>query len=88
MVQAREFGHEVTVLLRSTGNPTIQHRNLRVLEGNVLVHEGVAAAVEGQDAVVRHQCGTNRWIAVHRIPFGSPRTYSAYSVTAEGLCRS
>ena len=41
------------MLLRSTGNPTIQHRNLRVLEGNVPVPEAVAVAVAGQDAVVQ-----------------------------------
>ncbi len=52
MVQARELGHEFTVLLRSTGNPTIQHRNLGVLEGNVPVPEAVAVAIVGQDAVV------------------------------------
>ena len=57
--QALELGHEVTVLLRSTGNLTIQHMRLRVLEGNVLVPETVAAAVEGQDAVV-YSIGSDR----------------------------
>ena len=57
--QALELGHEVSVLLRSTGNLTIQHMRLRVLEGNVLVPETVAAAVEGQDAVV-YSIGSDR----------------------------
>ncbi len=50
--QALELGHEVTVLIRSPGKLNIQHKNLRVLAGNALEADAVAAAVAGQEAVV------------------------------------
>lgn len=50
--QALELGHEVTVLVRSPGKLNIQHKNLRVLAGNALEPDAVAAAVAGQEAVV------------------------------------
>ncbi len=50
--QALELGHEVVVLVRSPGKLNIQHKNLRVLAGNALDPDAVAAALAGQEAVV------------------------------------
>jgi putative NADH-flavin reductase len=50
--QALELGHEVTLLVRNSENVKIQDLRLRVIAGNALEPEAVAAAVAGQEAVV------------------------------------
>ena len=50
--QALNQGHEVTAFARQPTKVTIQHKNLRVIQGDVLDPEKVRLAVEGQDAVL------------------------------------
>jgi len=50
--QALAAGHHVTAFVRSPSNFTLQHPNLRVLEGNALDGLAVEKAIEGQDAVI------------------------------------
>ncbi len=50
--QALNLGHSVTAFARQSSKVTIQHKNLRVIEGDVLDFENVKTAVEGQDAVL------------------------------------
>ena len=50
--QALNQGHEVTAFARQPTKVTIQHKNLRVILGDVLDPEKVRLAVEGQDAVL------------------------------------
>jgi len=50
--QALNQGHEVTAFARQPTKVTIQHKNLRVIQGDVMDIEMVRLAVEGQDAVL------------------------------------
>ncbi len=50
--QALDKGHIVTAFSRSQKKVTIQHKNIRFIEGDVLDYEKVKQAVEGQDAVI------------------------------------
>lgn len=50
--QALEDGHEVTALARRPEALKIRHANLKVRQGDVLDYASVAAAVDGQDAVL------------------------------------
>ncbi len=50
--QALELGHYVTALVRNPGNLAIAHKNLNVIQGNVLDSDKVQDAVAGQDAVL------------------------------------
>ena len=50
--QALQAGHTVTAVARRPEAITLQHANLRVLQGDVLQPATVAAAARGQDAVV------------------------------------
>ncbi len=50
--QALNQGHQVTAFARNPSNVTIQHNNLRVIQGDILEPEKVKMAVEGQDAVL------------------------------------
>lgn len=50
--QALEKGHQVTAFARRYASVTIQHSNLRVIEGDILDYEKVRQAVEGQEAVI------------------------------------
>ena len=50
--QALEKGHQVTAFARKTSSVTIQHRNLKIIQGDILQYESVSLAVEGQDAVI------------------------------------
>jgi len=50
--QALEKGHVVTAFARNPASVTIQHRNLRVITGDILDYQKVKEAVEGQDAVI------------------------------------
>ena len=50
--QALDKGHLVTAFARKSSTVTIQHRNLKVVQGDILDYEKVKKAVEGQDAVI------------------------------------
>lgn len=50
--QALERGYTVTAMARDPSKLCIEHPQLNVLRGDVLDYDSVAAAVEGQDAVV------------------------------------
>lgn len=51
--QALDAGHEVTAFTRNAARFAVEHARLSVVEGDVLSHtEQIAAAVEGQDAVI------------------------------------
>ncbi|MEI6173105.1 MAG: SDR family oxidoreductase [Bacteroidota bacterium] len=50
--QALNQGHEVTAFARVTSKVPIQHKNLRVIEGDILDADKVKLAVEGQAAVL------------------------------------
>ena len=50
--QALEKGHSVTAFTRKASKVTIQHKNIKVIEGDILDYDKVRKAIEGQDAVV------------------------------------
>jgi len=50
--QALEKGHQVTAFARKASSVTIQHKNLKIIQGDILQYESVSLAVEGQDAVI------------------------------------
>ena len=50
--QALEKGHQVTAFARKASSVTIQHKNLTIIQGDILDFENVKKAIEGQDAVV------------------------------------
>ncbi|MDP1621246.1 MAG: SDR family oxidoreductase [Bacteroidales bacterium] len=50
--QALNQGHAVTAFARTASKVTIQHKNLRVIQGDILEPGQVMSAVEGQDAVL------------------------------------
>ena len=50
--QALNQGHIVTAFARKPSKVTIQHKNLHIIEGDILDTDKVALAVEGQDAVL------------------------------------
>jgi putative NADH-flavin reductase len=50
--QALERGYEVTASVRDPAKLQVTHPNLAVLRGDVLDYASVAAAVQGQDAVI------------------------------------
>jgi putative NADH-flavin reductase len=50
--QALDKGHQVTAFARNPASVTIQHKNIRVIQGDILEYEKVKEAVEGQDAVI------------------------------------
>jgi putative NADH-flavin reductase len=50
--QALEKGYHVTAFSRKATSVTIQHKNLEVVEGDILEIEKVRQAIKGQDAVI------------------------------------
>ena len=50
--QALEKGHSVNAFTRKTSSVTIQHKNLRIIQGDILEYEKVKPAVEEQDVVI------------------------------------
>jgi len=50
--QALEYGHTVTAFVRDPSKLEIKHKNLRVVQGDVLSLPSVEKAVAGQDAVL------------------------------------
>jgi len=50
--QALDKGHTVTAFARDRKKVTIEHKNIRIVEGDILDYAKVKEAVEGQDAVI------------------------------------
>jgi putative NADH-flavin reductase len=50
--QALDKGHQVTAFTRKYSSVTIQHKNLRVIEGDILEYEKVKQAVEGMNVII------------------------------------
>lgn len=50
--QALDKGHLVTAFARDPSKVTITHKNLRIVQGDILEYEKVKQAVEGQEAVI------------------------------------
>jgi putative NADH-flavin reductase len=46
-------GHEVTILVRDASKVSIQHKNLTIVEGNVLDPQTVASVIHHQEAVIQ-----------------------------------
>ena len=52
--QALDKGHQVTAFARTPSTVTIQHKNLRVVQGDILEYDKVKQAVEGHGC--HYQC--------------------------------
>ncbi len=52
ITQSLEQGHEVTAFVRDPNKVDLQHKDLRILQGDVLSPADVKAAIQGQDAVL------------------------------------
>jgi putative NADH-flavin reductase len=50
--QALEKGYTVTAFTRKTTSVTISHKNIRIIEGDILDYNKVREAIEGQDGVI------------------------------------
>jgi putative NADH-flavin reductase len=50
--QALDKGHQVTAFARKTSSVTIQHKNLTIIQGDILDFDKVKQAVEGQDVII------------------------------------
>jgi len=50
--QALNQGHQITAFARQPSKVTIQHKNLRIIEGDIMDYSKVNQAVEGQEAVI------------------------------------
>jgi putative NADH-flavin reductase len=50
--QSLDKGHQVTAFARKASSVTIQHKNLRIIQGDILDYEKVKQAIEGQDVVI------------------------------------
>jgi putative NADH-flavin reductase len=50
--QALDKGHQVTAFARKASSVTIQHKNLTIIQGDILEYEKVKLAVEGQDVII------------------------------------
>jgi len=50
--QALDKGHQVTAFARQPSSVTIQHKNIRVVQGDILECDKVKQAIEGQEVVI------------------------------------
>ncbi|HWY50960.1 MAG TPA: SDR family oxidoreductase [Chthoniobacterales bacterium] len=64
--QALEQGHQVTALARKPEKLTLEHPNLRVVQGNVHDYDSVESAMRGQSAVLC-ALGTKRFSYPNRV---------------------
>ena len=53
LAEALKQEHEVTILVRDASKVQIKHKNLKIIEGNVLDPRIVASALHHQDAVIQ-----------------------------------
>ncbi len=64
--QALEMGHEVNAFVRNPARLGMEHPNLRVIQGDVLIYASLEPAMTGQDAVIC-ALGHKRWFYPNRI---------------------
>jgi putative NADH-flavin reductase len=50
--QALDKGHQVTAFARKASSVTIQHKNITVIQGDILEYDKVKQAIEGQDVII------------------------------------
>jgi putative NADH-flavin reductase len=50
--QALDKGHEVTAFARKPEMVAMTHKNIRIIQGDIMDYEKVKAAVDGQDAII------------------------------------
>jgi putative NADH-flavin reductase len=50
--QALDKGYKVTAFARKSSSVTIQHKNLSIVQGDILEYEKVKSAVQGQDVII------------------------------------
>ena len=53
LAEALKQGHEVTILVRDASKIQIKHKNLTLVEGNVLDRQTVASVIHHQEAVIQ-----------------------------------
>lgn len=53
LAEAIKQGHEVTILVRDTSKVHFKHKNLTIVEGNVLDSQIVASVLQHQEAVIQ-----------------------------------
>ena len=53
LAEALKQGHEVTILVRHASKVQIKHKNLTIIEGNVLDPQTVASVLHNQEAVIQ-----------------------------------
>jgi putative NADH-flavin reductase len=53
LAEALKQGHEVTILVRDASKIPIKHKNLTIIEGNVLDPQTVASVIHHQEAVIQ-----------------------------------
>lgn len=53
LAEALKQGHEVTILVRDASKIQIKHKNLTLVEGNVLDQQTVASVIHHQEAVIQ-----------------------------------
>ena len=53
LAEALKQGHEVTILVRAASKVQIKHKNLTIIEGNVLNRQTVASVLHNQEAVIQ-----------------------------------
>jgi putative NADH-flavin reductase len=53
LVESLKQGHEVTILVRDASKVQIKHKNLTLVEGNVLDSQTVASVIHHQEAVIQ-----------------------------------
>ena len=68
LVEALKQSHELTVLVRDASKVQIKHKNLTIIEGNVLEPQTVASVLHHQEAVI--QC-----LGVGGKGYGKPTTF-------------
>jgi putative NADH-flavin reductase len=50
--QALDKGHQITAFARKISTVTIEHKNLRVIQGDILEYDKVKQAIEGMDVII------------------------------------
>ena len=53
LAEALKQGHEVTILVRDTSKISIQHKNLTIVEENLLDPQTVASLLPHQESVIQ-----------------------------------
>ena len=53
LAEAIQQGHQVTVLVRDASKVSIKHKNITIVEGNVLNPQTVASVLQHQEAVIQ-----------------------------------